>query len=264
MREIEPIGSYFPMDEDGFILNPTHWNKIEADWTLVIHEIVEAYHLNIGEALKAIYVRGSVAKGEAVKGFSDIDMFALVKPNFSEKPIRWKTADFQKVLEQQLQRKYSFVKAIECNIATYQTAFLTSNLAMVIQTQSLCVWGEDVSSLIPPYQPNEQLRLNSKWLKEDIQAFKNLSTVAYQPEDGQAMLKILLRVGFELVMPQVGKFTNDLYLCYRDFSIYYPKYEADMRQCLFWYLNPPSQKQDLEKVVYRIGAFLSEKVYTKA
>ena len=191
-------------------------------------------------------------------------MFALVKSSFSKTVIRWQTASFQNELEAYLQKKYPFIKAIECNLATYHDSFLTTNLAMVIQTQSLCVWGEDVSALIQKYRPNHQLMLNSKWLATDVEDFKNLPTEQYTPEDGQAILKILLRVGFELVMERVGKFTNDLYLCYRDFSSYYPQYEADMRQCLFWYLNPPSHKEELENVVYRIGAFLSKKVHTKA
>jgi hypothetical protein len=36
-----------------------------------------------------------VARGLAIEGISDLDMFSLVKPSFSKEKFRWQGADFQ-------------------------------------------------------------------------------------------------------------------------------------------------------------------------
>src|SRR5688572_33403162 len=76
--QIQPKGSYFQTDENGFLINPASAGKVQEKWKPLINDIAEAYKTKYGEKLKNVYIRGSVAKGEAVEGVSDIDTFAYV------------------------------------------------------------------------------------------------------------------------------------------------------------------------------------------
>lgn len=71
-------------------------------------------------------------------------------------------------------------------------------------------------------------------------------------------MKGLIRVGMELVIERSGKYTRDLYPCYEAFSEYYPDREADMREALYYALNPTSDMQVLKRIADTLGQFLLE------
>ena len=74
------------------------------------------------------------------------------------------------------------------------------------------------------------------------------------------MMKIIIRVGFELVVAQEQRFTPDLYLCYETFSTYYPTKEKEMRQALVYFLNPIADVSTLEEFVHPFGNWLVRKL----
>ncbi len=106
---IKPTGSYFAIDADGYVINPTSFEKVQEEWRPVIHDVVEMYKTLYGEHLKNVYIRGSVAKGEAVKDVSDIDTFAYV--DMSAEHLT--ESEIEKKMRISLEKKYDFVAGIE-------------------------------------------------------------------------------------------------------------------------------------------------------
>lgn len=91
MIEIKPTGSYFDIDKDGYLVNPASIEKIQNEWKEVLDMIIQKQKELFKDDLVAIYVRGSVSKGEAIKNISDIDTFSYVKTeqdNIDKKKIR--------------------------------------------------------------------------------------------------------------------------------------------------------------------------------
>lgn len=256
MTNIQTIGAFFPLSEEGFIINPTQQDNIPTHWQPVIADIVKQYQLHLGNQIHSIYLRGSVATGRVVDGFSDVDTFALLHRRGSER-IRWITAPFQPKVERQLQEKYDFINGVEMQLATYHTADFfakQSHLAMVIKTQSLCLFGSSIAPLIKSYRPDKSVCLSYRWLEEDLNFFlkkedKSIASI-------QAILKVLLRTGFELVIEREGQFTTDLYLCYHTFSKYYPSKQTTMRMVLFRYLNPDGNIPATVGLVKELGMWL--------
>ena len=72
------VGSYLATDKRGYIINDTSVTKIQRAWRKPIHEMVCAYKSHFSNNLHSVYVRGSVVRGEAIKGVSDIDSFAIL------------------------------------------------------------------------------------------------------------------------------------------------------------------------------------------
>lgn len=202
--------------------------------------------------MHSIYLRGSVARGNNVDGFSDIDIFALIY-DLEE---RWKMADWQPDLEKELQAEFQFVKEVEVMLTQYFEDFYQKNprLAMIIKTQSLCIYGKDLNETILPFAPNKKMILNLTWLEEDVNDF--LQKEKNTKQDCQKITKTLIRSGFELVMEKEQKFTTDLYLCYQVFSKYFPEKEKEMRKMLHLYLNPIEEDFLLKRNVNEIGMWI--------
>ncbi len=197
-------------------------------------------------------MRGSVARGNSVDGFSDIDVFAIVH-DLEE---RWTVADWQPDLQKELQTKFPFVKEVEVMLTQYFKDFYQKNprLAVIIKTQSLRIYGKDLNEEIPSFLPNEKMILNLTWLEEDVHDFLQKKKVTQK--DCQAITKILIRSGFELVMEKEQKFTTDLYLCYQVFSKYFPEKEKEMREVLHLYLNPIEDDLYLKNLVKNLGDWM--------
>jgi len=102
----------------------------------------------------------------AIDGFSDLDSFALLKG----KNLRWQDAPWTKELNKVLLSKYKFVGEIELMLTSIldNSFFKNPNLPMIIKTQSICIYGEDLSPSIPKFKPNRTMMLNYRWIESDF------------------------------------------------------------------------------------------------
>lgn len=251
-------GSFLPQDENGFILNTLSLTAVQPLWQPPLSVILAAYQTNFPTNLHSIYLRGSVARGLAVPHHSDIDLVALIE---NSDFIRWQTASCEAEIEKEVLAKFPFVAGIEMNIASYASDFYTQNprVAMVLKTQSLCLWGESILPTLPPFLPSRAMCLNHQWLEADILAFqKSLVEDTARLSDCQAMMKIIVRTGFELTVERVQKFTNDLDICCATFCNYYPNKSLEMRQALQWFLTPTRSKSALLPFLASFGQWLIE------
>jgi len=78
MIEIQKTGSYFNIDKDGYLINPASLDKVQDEWKLLVQAVIQLYKREFKDSLVSLYLRGSVSKGEAVAGISDIDTWAFV------------------------------------------------------------------------------------------------------------------------------------------------------------------------------------------
>lgn len=188
--------------------------------------------------------------------FSDIDTFAVIH----DLETRWNRAHWQTDFEREIQQQYPFVKEVEIMLTQYFEDFYQKNprLAMIIKTQSLCIYGEDLATQIPPFLPNKKMILNLTWLKEDLQDFLAKEKITHQA--CQEITKVLIRCGFEIVMEKAQKYTTDLYWCYQVFSEYFPEKEPEMRELLQLYLNPSNDEISVKRSVEKLGKWLLNQV----
>lgn len=252
--KIEPRGSYFQTDEDGFLVNPASMQKVQEKWKPLIRDTVELYQLTYDEKLKNVYLRGSVAKGEAVDGVSDIDTFAYVDMSKSE----LKDVHVDRDRLKDLEAKYHFVEGIE--VSVLPVAEIPDNY--IILNQSLCVYGEPVE--VPRMKPGKAMAIHAPKFHTRMQWFREVLE-RDESEDARKrwcvwFMKGLLRVGFELTMERSQKYTRDLYLCYDTFAEYYPEKEPEMREVLDLALNPTADNAKMRRVMEGLGMWLMAEI----
>lgn len=247
--KIQNIGSYFEVDQQGFIINPTSLEKIQSQWKPVIEEVSKVYQDLYGENLENVYIRGSVAKGQAVENISDIDTFAYVHLDKDNINYEW-VNDAERIIIE----KYPFVEGVEFSVSPISSAKDNK----IILNQSLCVYGRPVD--VPRLKIDKNLAIHALNFINRINRFKDFYEQEKTPEQIKShcvwQMKGLLRVGAEITLERSKKYTRDLYKCYEVFSEYYPKKEQEMREVLDLALNPTDDKDIIKDVMDSFGFWL--------
>ena len=255
MIAIKPIGMVHGLDERGFIVNPCSHSNLRDPWLGASNELKTEFLNNIGEHLHSIYLRGSVPKGAAISGLSDLDCIVLTITPVNEIDMSW-IPNFKK----DFRDKYPEIN--DCEILAGEVGAFKGrqSFCFILKTQCLCIWGTDLSEELPSYKPGVDAIVHSPQLLTSIErARQELSTI----EDPQRIMilcglmsKRMLRTGYEIVMEEDGSYTRDLYPCWQIFSKYYPDRSDSMREALFYALNPTSDKTILRRIIDDLGEWL--------
>lgn len=256
MAKVEAIGGFFPMDEQGNIINPADRRLVSDVWHPVLNAFLQIYQTHFGTALKSMWIRGSLARGQVKADWSDIDVFALID---SDDSCRWEamtlSRDQENYARQLLPEGFKSVQweMMYSNFNEYKVNEMP-RIAMLIKTQSLCWWGQDLESKLPLYQPGPDLLLNHRWLSADWTALQGKEDGTIH--DYQGFLKTLIRTAFELVMAKVGRYTPDLYWCVQSFAQYYPQRGATLKKILNLYDQPLNGKHRLTTLLEEITPWI--------
>jgi hypothetical protein len=249
---IRNIGSYFELDAEGFVINPTSLDKIQEDWKPALGEVVESYKKVYGDALTTVYIRGSVAKGTAIKYISDIDSFAYATLTDEEISLEWTDAAEKEIIE-----KYPFIQGVELSVDPV-TAI---NADQILLAQSICIYGQDISINIPKLKPGREMITNLFKLNTTFEWFRNkLELIGGNEEELKRacvwLSKTLLRAGFELTVGRSHRYTRDLYPCFETFAEYYPEREGEMKKVLYLALNPITDKNVFLTLMDGLGRWI--------
>ncbi|MBA3732790.1 hypothetical protein H0W91_00205 [Patescibacteria group bacterium] len=255
---IREIGSYFEKDKEGFLANPASPEKIQDEWKPIVEDIVNAYKVQYKDKLHSVYVRGSVGKGNAVQGISDVDTFAYVSLQKREIDKDWISS-----CDKELQVKYPFVQDIELEVNPIEDA--DKNRLYILQ--SACLYGDDLNKSMSKikvgketlghvYSLGKNLKYIDEWILKPHESESIKNTCAW-------IMKRFIRTGIELTMERAGLYTRDLYPSYKIFSEYYPEKEPEMKEALYLVLNPTDDLEIIKKVCNNLGMWLEEqtKIY---
>ncbi len=256
MNEIRPMGSVLQCDLDGYLVFRPDPTRLQPKWKALLDQVVSVYETRFGPNLRSVYVRGSVAKGEAVDGISDIDTLALVKDGEEEIMPKW-CEDQLKALR----KKHRFCTGIEI-IVLPPLSLLHVNppktvnpWKKLIKTQALCVYGEDIAPSIPRQRPDFNMAGHIFALSSDLPKTPE-ELAQYSARKCTWLMKRIVRSGFELVMDREKTFTRDLYPCYAAFIKYHPEWEPQMWLALELAVFPQPEK--VEPVVSTLGKWLAD------
>lgn len=266
MGKILRMGRLLKTNKSGFIVSESNVGKIASPWREAVEEIKNSYLKNLGDIVHSIYVRGTVSRGDAIKGISDIDTFAVVLKKLEEVDRTW-----VKESRKELEKKHSFSTRIEIQLLPYEELFNEEkffNDRFTIKTQSACVYGEDLALKISPF-------------KADIETashfFRNLKIVIEKTKKGvkdnldkedikekcRWVMKRIIRAGFVLVMDKEQVFTRDLYPSYKLFSKHHPKQEPKMKIALDMAINPTDYSDKTISFLDDFGVWIENQVEGK-
>lgn len=255
--DIRNIGSVLHTDEDGYIIKTASADKIQPKWRPAVDMIVEACKTNLGDVLHSVYVRGSVAKGEAIEGVSDVDMVVIVNVPLDSVDTKWAGN-----LTTGIENKYSFVSDVDFMFGSVSA--LGRGHKLILRTQAACLYGTDLSDELPPLKPGPDTIMHAKSLGTSMHEVTDFLAVERSEEAIRKkctwIMKRIVRTGCELVMERSGKYARDLYPCYELFSQYYPEKQTEMYRALELAVNPSSDTEEIRKVLETLGEWMNTEI----
>ncbi|WP_017302833.1 hypothetical protein [Spirulina subsalsa] len=245
------FGRFWPLTEEGYLINDCQGSLIQDPWLPLVEEWIEGCVVGLGDRLHSLYLRGSIPRGRAVQGLSDLDGIVL-----TDQPLDDVTTQKLFALGQKLSRRYLFCPKVEILPLTLDD--LQGDWATLLGTQGLNLWGEDVIPHLPRVKVGRALWHYLPTLEEDLK--RATSDLRQSPTCTLSrcrwICRRLVRAGFEGVMEAEGQFTRDLGLCAARFGVYYPQQARGMNLALQLALNPTGDRAGLLVFLQQFGGWL--------
>jgi hypothetical protein len=220
------------LDEDGYFKREGDLARVSPAFAPVVAAakaaISEAFS---AERLHSAYLYGSIPRGTAVPGASDLDALLALRhePTSADR-------DTAATLESMLDSRFTQINGAGIGLAS--TATLLSeleryDLGWFVACLCTPLIGEDLAAQLPRYRPTSLLAretngdvadLLPRWRAQLSQAESDADLKAMSRRVGRR----LVRTGFTLVMPRWGGWTSDLDESAAVFGRYYPERRAQM------------------------------------
>ncbi|MFB2937489.1 nucleotidyltransferase [Aerosakkonemataceae cyanobacterium BLCC-F154] len=265
MNAILKTGELLTTDAQGFIINPCSFEKISPPWTAIIADLKIAYLEIFANQLHSIYIRGSVPRGKAIPKVSDLDSLAVISGNLEECQLAKIRLACRKIKHQ-----YPFCKNVDFLCVSYQEIMESeSTLKMLIKTQSLCIFGDDLTLSLPNYKPGIEMVSHAFELGEDLEILQDelqclgnndIFYFKFIKDRCAWIMKRIVRTGLELVMLREQVYTRDLYPSYLLFYKHYPTQERYMKKALELAINPSDNLAGLLIFLREFGSWLVREV----
>lgn len=256
--DILDIGKFIGIDRNGFLKNEYSLDKIKPPFNKPIDCIIKKYKEAFKQNIRGIYVRGSVARGNPIEGFSDFDCFAILenKPTENEiRSIRQASID--------LLHRFDFVSNFDLFYFRYSSLFNDPNYApwkFAIKIHSVCIYGENIIHQLPDYKVDSKILFALYHLENRIKNAKENICLNFDPISTRYwcswIMRTIVRAGLEITTNRHGKYTNELALCYKTFSKYYPEKSTEMFTALQLSINPSTNFQIIFELIDSLGAWL--------
>ncbi|WP_251125735.1 nucleotidyltransferase domain-containing protein [Exiguobacterium sp. s183] len=141
-------------DEAGYVINQTSIKHIQPEFKAVLFKSIELVKEAFGERLHSIYLYGSIGRGTAVAGESDLDLTVLVHEDVD-------ATELIKQTELLLTEHPEIIK-IDYDIGRIDVALDPSNRfewGFWLRHLCTCVDGEDISRRFPLMKPDARVSM---------------------------------------------------------------------------------------------------------
>ncbi|WP_327369831.1 nucleotidyltransferase domain-containing protein [Streptomyces sp. NBC_01217] len=214
------------LNPDGTIRREGSLSRVPTAYAPVVEtaraRIVEAFD---STRLHSAYLYGSIPRGTAVPGVSDLDLLLALRtgPTAADEAAA-------RALEAGLDASFGLINGVGALLARADT--LTSELErndLGFFLACLCtpLLGEDLAAQLPSYRPTPLLARETngdlylalpRWRRRAAEA----TTDAERRDLSRVAARRIVRSGFTLVMPRWGGWTSDLAESAEVFARYYP------------------------------------------
>ncbi|MBO1417999.1 nucleotidyltransferase domain-containing protein [Streptomyces sp. FH025] len=249
------------LDGDGYIAREGSLARVSAEFAPVVDAARERIAAAFGPAvLHGAYLYGSVPRGTAIPGVSDLDLLlALHRP---PTPADRAAAD---ALEAALDSAFPQVDGV--GVLLFDTGTLLSelerhDLGWFVACLCTPLLGEDLAERLPRYRPSSLLaRETNGDLALALPGWRErLATAGSDTELralSRAVSRRLVRTAFTLVMPRWNGWTSDLTASAEAFAAYYPERAAQLRLAAAVARTPTTDRATLTALITDLGPWLA-------
>ncbi|WP_050053058.1 nucleotidyltransferase domain-containing protein [Vibrio coralliirubri] len=229
------------LDKDGFIQNIYSPKNIAPEFQEVVTAVVDLLLKELPDQIDGIYLYGSVPRGTAIVGSSDLDVSIVLTT-----PIGQKEKGVFKLLSDTIPKAYPQVSKLDIDPGFQRDVLQPTekyHWHFWIKHCCCCVWGNDLSNEFPLYKPSIEI---AQALNGDLSTFLEQMSPSFQALAGGDVAKVigkkLVRAAYYFVAEQDGSWYTNLSQCA----------EVAKRYC-------PNQSDDIELAYqYALGNLISK------
>ncbi len=236
------------LDAHGHIRRECRLELIPPSFTDAVRQLETRAAAAYGDRLHSLYLYGSVPRGTASPGRSDLDALVVLAgmPHDSDYALA-------RELEASLDSNHTSLHGVGLLVFSRARLMHPSELYdMGFFLACLCsppVYGVDLAMALPSYEPCRELaRATNGNIALSLNAVRRQLAAASGPERRQrlcrSLARKLVRTAFTLVMPRWGGWTSDLGTIGRIVAAYYPHQAAAMTTAI-QLANTPSAEQSV-------------------
>ncbi len=249
------------LDRDGTIAREGALSRV----TDVFAPVVDAARDQIrelfdGGRMHSAYLYGSVPRGTAVPGVSDLDLMLALH----HEPTDADRTDANRI-EAAVDGSFAQVNGVGiglCGTSTLLSDLERYDLGFFVACLCTPLVGEDLAARLPRYRPASLL---ARETNGDLALFlpgwrgraAEATTDAERRMLSRSVGRRLVRTGFTLVMPRWGGWTSDLVESAEAFGRYYPRRLGQMRVAVANGRTPSTDPTVLQMLLDDLGPWLA-------
>jgi uncharacterized protein len=260
-------GRIWQVDEQGFLISDAKLEHIKPPFKAVVDDVIQAYIKHIGQDLHSIYVTGSVPRGLATVGQSDLDIIAILEYYTDPELVMqdWVSSAEDEILDQ-----HDCVSDVQMEIYPHgwllhdESEFSIS--AFVLKTHAVCVWGIDMSPDLTDYKfsdketriaiANDDIVQLEPDIDEAIDAIKADDSPINVQYRCKRICKNMIHAAFGLVMVDEAVHTRDIDVSISYFLKHYSDQQSAIQQAVKFIELPTGSAQDILQFLESFGAWL--------
>jgi hypothetical protein len=254
------------LDRDGTIAREGALGRVTDVFAPVVaaarEQITELFG---GGRMHSAYLYGSVPRGTAVPGVSDLDLMLALhdEPTDADR-------DDAKRLEAALDHSFAQVNGVGiglCGTSTLLSDLERYDLGFFVACLCTPLLGDDLAERLPRYRPISLLARETNgdlalllpgWRSRAAEA----TTDAERRTLSRSVGRRLVRTGFTLVMPRWGGWTSDPTESADAFGRYYPERAGQMRLAAITGRRPSADPAVLRVLIDDLGPWLAAEYTT--
>jgi hypothetical protein len=248
------------LDHDGFIAREGALDRVAPAFEPVVDAVRSAIAATFGPGrLHSAYLYGSIPRGTAVPGVSDLDVLVVLHHEPTAADQIAATA-----LEDKLDARFAQIDGagiVLANAATILSDLERHDLGWFVACLCTPLAGDDLASRLPRYRPTSLLARETNGDLGDLLPRWREALDQASPADLRSLSRRvgrrLVRTGFTLVMPRWGGWTSDLEESAAVFGRYYPARREQMRVAAVIARTPTEDPSVLGMLVNDLGPWLA-------
>ncbi|MFE0101354.1 nucleotidyltransferase domain-containing protein [Streptomyces sp. NPDC059009] len=248
------------LDSQGYIAREGALGLIQDDFRPLVAAARDRVLDAFGSRLTAAYLYGSVPRGTARAGRSDLDLLLVL----SARPTEADRGGAD-VLEAGLDKEFAQIDGVGILLvdrAQVLSELETYDLGWFVACLCTPLLGEDLAEFLPRYRPDSLLaRETNGDLELHLARWRGQLAAAGTDADVRVLVRRvsrhLVRTAFTLVMPRWNGWTSDLGEMAEAFARYYPEWGERIRGAAAVAYEPVADRGALASYTEEIGPWLA-------
>ena len=215
------------LDSEGFILNNYTPDNIQPEFANVVDATVKGLLEELPGKIHGIYLYGSVARGNAALGQSDLDLSIIMS-----EPLTPHDREVLKALQKRVSRLCPEVSKVDFDPGYIEDVLLPKekySWQFWLKHCCCCIWGNDLSQQFPLFKPSIEIALA---LNGDLESFLEQYALDDCSKNAQHLPKLLgkklIRSAYYFIAAKDASWYTNLPKCYETAVKYYPEQRKDM------------------------------------